>query len=208
MRGILLFSFLALLLAGCARQQQAQAFNGRNFDGWKIHLAESDAPVAEQTFTVQDGFIQASGRPNGYIRTANAFENYRLVVEWRWLGEPGNSGILLHMLPDDKIWPRCIESQLRAGNAGDVILMDGATVREQPDPATRRLPKVQESSESPVGEWNRAEIICAGDTIIIFVNGVEQNRVSGASVRSGHIGLQSEGAPIQFRNIAITPLGD
>ena len=32
------------------------------------------------------------------------------------------------------------------------------------------------SSEKPTGEWNTMEVICNGNTIEVFVNGVLQNK--------------------------------
>ena len=59
--------------------------------------------------------------------------------------------------------------------------------------------------ERPAGEWNCAEIVCVGDHIAVCVNGVLQNECTG-SVRSGYIALQSEGGPVEFRNIWLTRL--
>ncbi len=48
--------------------------------------------------------------------------------------------------------------------------------------------------------------VCRNDTVEVTVNGVFQNRIDGVDVQSGCIGLQSEGAPIQFRNVVLHPL--
>jgi hypothetical protein len=46
-----------------------------------------------------------------------------------------------------------------------------------------------------------------GDTLTLKVNGTLQNTATGMQVpEKGYIGLQSEGAPIMFRNIKLTPL--
>ncbi|MFR3489761.1 MAG: family 16 glycoside hydrolase [Alistipes ihumii] len=50
------------------------------------------------------------------------------------------------------------------------------------------------------------EIVCSDSTITVHVNGQLQNRLTGLSNRQGFIGLQSEGGPVQFRNIILTPL--
>ena len=62
------------------------------------------------------------------------------------------------------------------------------------------------SNEKPVAEWNAAEIICTDSTVTVSINGTEQNRITGISNKSGYIGLQSEGGPIEFRNVVLTPL--
>ena len=68
------------------------------------------------------------------------------------------------------------------------------------------LSKFNESNEKPVGEWNRLEVTCEGNTIEIMVNGLLQNRGTEASVSEGNICLQSEGKDIEFRNVLLTPL--
>ena len=140
---------------------------------------------------------------------------------------PRNSGVFLHMQGADEVWPTCVEAQLQENNAGDFIISGpGGIVASElaaaraaalaaagADDAARkkaaelrRLPKKNPSSEKPAGEWNRYDIICAGGTITVSVNGVEQNRLTGLSVREGRICLQAEGAPVEFRNITLTPL--
>ena len=50
------------------------------------------------------------------------------------------------------------------------------------------------------------DIICKDDWVVVLVNGVLQNVGTRCSDRSGKICLQSEGTPIEYRNIYIEPL--
>src|SRR5689334_22168299 len=54
-----------------------------------------------------DGVIAVAGTPSGFIATRDAYTDYRLHVEWRWPGKPGNGGVLLHVAsgPKDGVWP-------------------------------------------------------------------------------------------------------
>jgi len=79
-------------------------------------------------------------------------------------------------------------------------------VNEMKGKKGRRVPKKAKSSEKPKGQWNTYEIVCQGQTIRAKVNGVLQTDVTGANVTAGKICLQSEGAPIEFRNVYIEPL--
>lgn len=63
-----------------------------------------------------------------------------------------------------------------------------------------------EDVEKPVGEWNTAEIICDGDTIISKLNGKVVNKATKVRPTKGKILFQSEGAEIFFRKIDLTPL--
>jgi putative membrane-bound dehydrogenase-like protein len=61
--------------------------------------------------------------------------------------------------------------------------------------------------ENPLGEWNRMEVICAGDTIRILLNGELVNEVTDCHPSSGFIGLQSEFAACLIRRLELHPLG-
>ena len=60
--------------------------------------------------------------------------------------------------------------------------------------------------ERPAGEWNRMEVICAGPTITVILNGSVVNVGTAASPAEGKIQFQSEGAEIVFRKIEVRPL--
>ena len=140
------------------------------------------------------------------MRTEQEYSDYILEFDWRWTEQPGNSGLLMHISGPDEVWPKSIESQLHAGDAGDIWVIGGTTFAEHVNKDDRRTPKKEASNEKPVGEWNHKKVICKGDTIEIWVNGVLQNKATGASVQKGYIGLQSEGAPIEFRKIVLKPI--
>ena len=183
-----------------------------------------------------DGVIYCSGYPHGYLRTEERFRNYRLMLQWRWIPSPPlqtpegrprsrNSGVLLHMQPPDEVWPKSLEAQLMEHNAGDFYVIGGLEFQEHSEARldgveaagedevlrqralnNRRLPKRENTSENTFAQWNTYEIVCKDDTVTLWVNGVLQNRATYVSVVEGHICLQSEGAPLQFRDVWIEPL--
>jgi hypothetical protein len=59
--------------------------------------------------------------------------------------------------------------------------------------------------EKPLGQWNRQEVICRGDTITNLVNGTVVNVGTKAHPSAGKIQIQSEGAEIWFRRIDLYP---
>ena len=144
------------------------------------------------------------------------FENYVLTLKWRWPGEPGNNGVLVHASTPNAlgVWPKSQEVQLAHQNAGDfwVIGTDlktplegvpgyGGKVRG------RRHLNFTDGAENPPGEWNTMVIVCRGDTIAVEVNGTVVNHGTDSDVTGGAICLQSEGAPIEYRDIVLVPLG-
>ncbi|MEA3226227.1 MAG: DUF1080 domain-containing protein, partial [Planctomycetota bacterium] len=66
--------------------------------------------------------------------------------------------------------------------------------------------KKNPSNEKPVGRWNSYDIVCDGKNITLFVNGLLQNKGADANPSYGPICLQSEGSPIEFRNIYLEPI--
>jgi hypothetical protein len=56
------------------------------------------------------------------------------------------------------------------------------------------------------GEWNTYVVVCVDGVIKLSVNGKFVNGISQASQKKGYICLESEGAPIHFRNLKITEL--
>lgn len=219
---LLAFGILAAMLStitGCAGvlgpvtpKQKISLWNGRDLSGWKLVVADKDVDVHE-VWSVKDGVIYCKGKPNGYMRTKARYANYRLHVEWRWPEEPTNSGVFLHAGGPDKVWPRTIECQLKAGSAGDFVLINGPGItvdgqnKQNAEKQFVGVTKKQPSSEKPAGQWNTYEIHCEGDSIRSYVNGVLQNEGTAATDTSGWICLQSEGGPIEFRNIYIEPTG-
>lgn len=210
---------LFLIFAACGTQQKIaeksegpvspdktiELWNGRDFSGWTFHLSDPAVPP-DSVWTIGNGVLKCGGVPSGYIRTRQAYANYKLTVEWRWPAQPGNSGVLLHVQEPDTVWPKSIEGQLMSGNAGDIYVIGGAEIKEHNDPNSRRVPKRAQSSENEAGQWNRYEIYCKADSIRLVVNGVLQNIASQATLTSGRIALQSEGKPIEFRRVTLEPL--
>jgi hypothetical protein len=182
-------------------------FNGKDLSGWVQFLPDHADP--SKTWSVKDGLIRCTGTPAGYLRTEKSFRNYFLAVEWRWSGGPGgNSGVLLHMQRDDHVWPYSIEAQLEDRNAGDFWFIDGSTLKldeTRRNPGNQRNVKHLVCAEKPVGEWNRYEITSIDGDVILVVNGELVNVGRAAVPSEGRICLQSEGAPIEFRLVEITP---
>lgn len=180
-------------------------FNGKNLKNWVFHLKDPSVDPAS-VFTVKNGIINIKGDPFGYMRTEKSYSDYKLHVEWSWPGEATNSGVFVHGQKPDAIWPRCVECQLMAGNAGDFVCMNGAEMSEHINKESILVKKFGKSSEKPTGEWNTMEVMCKGNTIEVYVNGILQNKATNVNISEGSICLQSEGKDIQFRNVFLTKL--
>jgi hypothetical protein len=191
--------------SGLSKKGQVQLFNGKDLSNWVFKLKDASV-VPSGVFTVQNGVIHITGDPFGYMRTKEAYSDYRLHVEWRYPLEASNSGVFVHTQLPDTIWPRCIECQLKAGSAGDFVCMNGADINERTDKSNRSVKKINASNEKPIGEWNTMEVVCKTNTIEVYVNGTLQNKATGVTVSKGYICLQSEGKDIEFRNVFLIKL--
>jgi len=88
-----------------------------------------------------------------------------------------------------------------AGKAGDFVFLGGSDAAERTDKENLVIPKMEESNEVSPGEWNAYDIINRNDSLLVYVNGLLQNMCTMPVPGKGHIGLQSEGLAIEFRNV-------
>jgi hypothetical protein len=189
--------------------QEIELFNGRDLDGWDAYLVE-EGVAKDDVWSVHDGILVCKGNPNGYLYTRDDFQDFHLVVEWRWPEEPGNSGVLMRVAVEEAMLPSCIEAQLRSGSAGDMYGFQGFRIGGDPE----RLSEISigwalgriEGNENEPGQWNRYEITADGGRIVVVLNGKMVNEATDCEVRPGRIGLQSEGGIVHFRKVALTPM--
>jgi hypothetical protein len=192
-------------------------FNGKDLKGWYTFIPHKDGsdPRTDPkgVFKVEDGVIHISGEEFACLTTNDEFENYKIRFEFKW-GEKKwpprekavrDSGILLHCVGPDKVWPRSIECQIQEHDCGDFYMVDGTTIVVDGETQPRYKKKTKDT-EKPTGEWNTVEVICEDGTITNIVNGEVVNKGTDASVRRGKIVFQSEGAEVYYRNIVLTPI--
>jgi len=176
-------------------------FNGENLDGWTF-----SSDNQKDTWSVKDGVLALTGRPAGYIRTKADYTNYVLRLQFRHLGR-GNGGVLVRAVGEDKVWPKSIEAQGATGSVGDIFTIDQFPLTGPPERTRGRYTrKAHESNEKPQGEWNQYEITLDGGDLELKVNELVQNTATECLETPGKIGLQSEGTPMEFRNIVLIPI--
>ncbi len=141
-----LLVMLLLMMNGARMNGQDSAgetlslFDGHSLNGWYTFLQDRGRDNDPKgVFTVKDGMIRISGEEWGCITTDAIYENYQIVLEFRWGGqthEPRlknarDSGLLLHSVGEDGgsqgIWMHSIECQMIEGGTGDFIVVgDGS----------------------------------------------------------------------------------
>ena len=215
--------FIGLIVLGCTADKGYSLFNGTDLEGWHIDVPMKDSiPDAAPSFVVEDGLLISKGEPRGHLITNKTFKDYRLEVEYRFTGEPGNCGVLVHASTPRALYqmfPKSIEVQMEHKNAGDFwvivedIEVDNMVERRGPESEwgitegkNRRILNLTDDSEKPLGEWNSMTIECLDDTVKVWVNGDLVNHGYNATVSEGQIALQAEGAEVAFRKLVLTPL--
>jgi len=220
---ILVFSVLFVTLWSC-KPTAKSLFNGKDLSGWHIDVPPMDSTDARNPFIIRDGMLVSLGTPAGHIITDASYEDFRLDVEYRFAGEPGNCGVLVFASTPRslyKMFPKSIEVQMMHENAGDfwcivedikVINMESRRgPREEwgiTEGKKRRILNLTDGSESPLGEWNHMVIECLENEIKVWLNGDLVNYGFDATARTGQIALQAEGSEVEFRKILLTPIDE
>ena len=123
-----------------SHRKTSQLFNGTDLEGWYTFLQNRGKGIdPAKVFTVVNNQIRVSGEEFGCITTDSAYENYKLIAEFRWgnktfpprLNNARDNGILLHSTGEDGafggIWMHSIECQLIEGGTGDFLVVgDGS----------------------------------------------------------------------------------
>jgi hypothetical protein len=166
------------------------------------------------------------------MRTQQIVTNFELVVEWRHLRSAGNSGVFvwaseegLKDLKPGSLPQYGIEVQIldhgfaeqyekRTGKKGDFFTTNGdifavGKSKLRPFPPTspngsRSFPR--KNLSKGVGEWNHYYVRGINGEVRLWVNGEEVSGGSGAEPRTGYLCLESEGSPVEFRNLRIREL--
>ena len=216
---------LVPILAQAPRAQEGtwtDVFNGKDLTGLKKH---GNGTV---TVVTADKVIDVTGG-NGYLYTEAEYTHYRAKVEWKNLGH-GNCGYLhnidltKHTCGD---WPSGPELQMMEGDVGSIWTTDckfnstGSALNYNPTGnaltgvgqyGCGRTHFVTKESVEKTTDWNSWEIYVKGDSLEAKVNGKVVMRMSKLKIggdiamSKGHMGLQIEGAHVQWRNWQVMDL--
>ena len=195
-----------------------------------VSLGEKDftnVNCDDDTWTWKNGVAYCTGKPTGVIRSLKQYTNFELVLEWRHMRSAGNSGVFIWGIPKSLEGlkrgglPHGIEVQVldhgyktqyeKNGRKadwftthGDVFPVGGASMKPFPPvaPNGRRSFPSKEVSKG-VGEWNHYHIVAKDGVVRLSVNGEEVSGGSDCKPATGYLCLESEGSPVEFRNIRI-----
>ena len=221
--GVNLILLVSILVFTNSEAQTRSLFNGKNFEGWHADIPKMDTvPKTINPFIIRDGMIVSLGAPGGHLITDAIYKDFRLEVQYRFAGKPGNCGVLAHASIPRSLYgmfPKSLEVQMMHLNAGDFwCIVEDLKV---PDMETRRGPKEEwgitegkkrrvlnltDDSEKPLGEWNTMIIECLDREIKVWLNGDLINHGFECNTNSGQIAVQSEGSEVEFKKLNLTPI--
>ncbi len=203
-------------------------------DGW-IELGKDDfqrANCDEATWTWDGPLVHCTGKPVGVLRSKKKYKNLEFVGWWRHLSFAGNSGFFLwtpdsalENLPPNRLPDAGIEVQVldtgyteqyekSSGKKatwftthGDIFPVGRSKLKPFPPlspDGSRSFPKGNFSKPSP--EWNFYYVRAINGEVRLWVNGHEVSGGAQANPAEGYLCLESEGAPVEFRNIRVREL--
>ncbi|MBN1853847.1 MAG: DUF1080 domain-containing protein [Pirellulales bacterium] len=226
---------VCLAEAGLADQPAAPAatIDGTG-PGW-APLGEEDfvnVNCDPDTWSWQDGLARCTGKPVGVIRTKKVYKNFELVVLWKHLRSGGNSGVfvwspirVLDGIQRDTLPQAGIEVQIldhgyaeqyekQTGKKADWFSTHGDVFpvgQSKMEPFPPLSPNGQRSFPSQnlsrgAGEWNHYYVRCINGEVRLWVNGTEVSGGTACDPAEGHLCLESEGSPIEFKGLRIREL--
>ena len=190
---------------------------------------------APDTWSWTNGMIHCTGQPIGVLRSIVIHTNFELVVQWRFLQSGGNSGVFVWATPESIAaleagsgkgrLPTGIEVQVldhgfreqyekQSGKKGDWFTTHGdvfptGTTVMKPFPPTspngqRSFPRKNLSKGA--GEWNHYYVRAINGEVRLWVNGEEVSGGTAIHPAFGYLCLESEGAPVEFKDLRIRKL--
>jgi hypothetical protein len=201
-------------LSSAALPAVRDLFNGKDLTGWVV------PPDSGGTWSIRDGVLVCSGRPNGVMRTDRQYENFVLQVDWMHMEPGGNSGLYVWRGAEPRtpgieiqiLDPDWVRLQTKEGSPpppiafvhGEFIAVGG--LKFVPDNPRGARSMSIENRVKGRGEWNTYTVVALNGAVKLAVNGKFVNGITQATQKNGYLGLQSEGAEIHFRNIRIMEL--
>ena len=211
-----------------------KAFIDGTGPGWRT-LGENDFAGVNgnaDTWTWKGSVLISTGTPIGVLRTRQKFTNVEMVIEWRHLKPAGNSGVFVWVpdqalaqlkpgsLPEYGIEVQMLDHAFRdqyekqSGKKGDWFTTNGDIFAVGKSKLTPFPPVSPNGSRSfprkdlsrGVGEWNHYYVRCINGEIRLWVNGEEVSGGTDCEPRSGFLCLESEGAPVEFKEVRIREL--
>jgi Domain of Unknown Function (DUF1080) len=154
-----------------------------------------------------DDTMICSGKPRGYLYSKKPYQNFTWRLEYRFPRPDnlkddskfkGNTGFLVYITGEHKLWPMCLEVQGKHLQMAAVKENGGAQpVTVEDDDSARQ------KARKPVGQWNAVEIVSKEGELHVTLNGTPIARSQPDFLSEGLIGIQAEDHPFEIRRMRI-----
>ena len=227
-------SFQSALDVSADNTETVKAFMDDQQPGWRA-LTKGDfthVNSAKDTWSWKEGVLHCTGKPVSVLRTTKQYENFEMVVEWSHQKSAGNSGVFVWVTPEsiknltDKGKPGLpdgIEVQILDHGYTERVKANGGKtdwfgtngdvfpVRVKMTPFPPVSPNGQRSFPRKHlakghGEWNHYYIRAINGEVRLWVNGEEVSGGYECKPSKGHLVMESEGAPIDYRGMRLREL--
>jgi hypothetical protein len=169
-------------------------FNGKDFTGWRFGNGSALPDKLPDVAKVEDGVIKITGK-EPHLGSQWDYEDFDVRFEWRAMQEKYNSGFYIR--------------SGRSVGANQINLAKGGEGGWVPGGAGVKLSgakTVPDLQNKPM-EWNAWRVLAVGDKVMFWCNDKLAWEATGFEAKRGYIGLQQEGAKIEFRNLRIKETG-
>lgn len=189
-------------------------FDGHTLIGWHAYQQPSGVTSG---WSIDSGAVRTEGTAKDLV-SDRQYSSFELDLEWK-VAPGSNSGIF--------IWANEGTSEIYE-NAPEMQVLDNVGAPDGKSPLTAAgslydLYPAPLDAVKPVGEWNAVRIVVHGSKVQYYLNGIRtvdvnfdskemKDKIAASKFKAwetfgkshrGHIGLQSHGGVVWFRNIRI-----
>ncbi len=161
-------------------------FNGTDFTNWRF-AEESPPKDIPKNWKVEEGMIRLAGGGKPHLASAKEYADFELKLEWNAHKTNYNSGIYI------RSGKSVDKNQINLAFGKQGSFASGGPKEAKPVPDLQK----------PPGEWNEWRVLAEGDKLSFWCNGKLAWEATGFTPDKGYIGIQAEGAAIDFKNIRI-----
>lgn len=201
----LLAGAAALALADGGTAEWADILPPADLHGWtRIPIPPVDGlkpKLQWRVDTAQHVLICSGDGGHEWLRYDQELGDFNFQVDWRFTPRGPdekryNSGIGIRLSKYGEIW-----YQAQTGLGGGYLF--GENFADGGIQKFNLSKQMKENRVKAAGEWNHYEITAHGDQLVLAVNGMVVNELSGVGLKRGYLGLEAEGFEVTFRDLKL-----
>jgi hypothetical protein len=173
------------------KQGFVSMFNGQDFSGWQFDKKYSLPEKLPANWSIGGGVIKLAGGGSPHLYSQWDYEDFDMRFQWRAVGDKWNSGWFIRCGRNDSA------NQINLARGGEGTFL-GKNLK-----GAKKVPELQK----PAGEWNEWRVLAVGDKLTFWCNGKLAWEGTEFGTKRGHIGLQAEGAALEFKDLRIKEIG-